>query len=127
MKICIAARFGEKDKVRDLYEKFQNKGHEIIVDWTIYKPAKPYGDNSDISRGYSVEDIDGARNCDIFVILTDEAGTGMYIELGAAIASNLEKGKPDIYAVGENNSCSMFYFHPSVRCVSSVEEIFELR
>ena len=126
MKIYIAARSGEKERVRDLYKKFRDKGHEIIADWTTRKPFKPYRDNLDISRSYSIEDINGAKNCDVFIILTDEAGTGMHTELGVAIALNLERGKPVIYAVGKNNSCSMFFFHPLVKRINSVEEIPEL-
>ncbi len=127
MKIYIAARFGEKERVQDLYKKFQDKGHEISIDWTTHKSIKPYEDHPGLACSYSVEDINGAKNCDVFIILTDEAGTGMYVELGIAIASNLERGKPDIYAVGEFNSRCMFYFYPSIKCVNSIEDVLKLR
>ena len=50
----------------------------------------------------------------------------MYVELGAAIASNLLTGKPKIYAAGEHNSRSMFYFHLSVERFSSAEDVLSV-
>lgn len=114
MKIYLAAKFDKKQEVRDLYERFKKMGHEITTDWTLHKSIRPYESNPETSRDYSIEDIDAARNCDVFILMTDEAGTGMYVELGAAISSNLEHGKPKIYVIGEHTSRSMFYFHPSV-------------
>ena len=56
-------------------------------------------------------------------MLSDEAGTGMYVELGAAIASYLERGKPEIFVIGPHNSRSMFYFHPAVQRVDNLEGV----
>ena len=125
MKIYLAARFDKKQEVQNLYERFQKLGHEIAADWTLHKPIKPYEDNPETAREYSIEDVDAARNCDVFILMTDEAGTGMYVELGAAISSNLEHGKPKIYAIGEHTSRSMFYFHPSVNRRRTIDEVLE--
>ncbi|MBS3175938.1 hypothetical protein J4457_01745 [Candidatus Woesearchaeota archaeon] len=115
----------KKQEVRDLYEQFKKLGHEIATDWTLHKPIKPYENNPEIAREYSVEDVDAARNCDVFILMTDEAGTGVYVELGAAISSNLEHGKPKIYVIGKHTSHSMFYFHPSVNRRKNINEVFE--
>ncbi len=125
MKIYIAARFGKKQEVRNLYELLKERGHEITLDWTTHEFIKPFEDNQEIAEKYSVEDIEGVRNSDVFILLTDEAGTGMYVELGAAIFSNIEFGKPKIYVIGEYTSRSMFYFHPSVNRRKSIEEVLE--
>ncbi len=125
MKIYLAARFDKKQEVRNLYKRFQKLGHEIAADWTLHKSIKPYENNSEIAREYSAEDVDAARNCDIFILITDEAGTGMYVELGAAISSNLEHRKPKIYVIGEHTSRSMFYFHPSVNRRKTIDEVLE--
>ncbi len=125
MKVYIAARFNKKQEVRHLYSKFKKLGHEIAADWTLHKLIKPYENNVKIAREYSVEDINAVRNCDVFILLSDEAGTGMYVELGAAISSNLEHGKPKIYVVGDHISRSMFYFHPSVNRRKTIDEVLE--
>jgi len=125
MKIYIAARFDKKQEIQNLHKRLQKLGHEITDDWTLHKQAKPYNKNMDISRKYSVEGINAARNCDVFIILSDEAGTGMYVELGAAISSNLEHGKPNIYVVGGYTSRSMFYFHPSINRRKTIDEVLK--
>lgn len=125
MKFYIAARFGLKDEVRSMYKVLQEKGHGVIADWTEHKPIKPYGENPSLSRDYSIEDIDAVTNCDVFVIVSDEAGTGMYVELGAAIASNLKNGRPKIYVIGGNTDRVMFYFHPSVIKKATFEEVLK--
>ena len=125
MKIYLVARFDKKQEVRDLYERFQKLGHEIVADWTLHKSIKPYENNPEIAREYSIEAFSAARNCDVFILMTDRAGTGMYVELGAAISSNLEHGKPKIYVIGRHTSRSMFYFHPSVNRRKTIDEVLE--
>ena len=125
MKFYIAARFGLKDEVREVYKTLENKGHEIMADWTEHKPVKPYADNQEVSQEYSVEDIDAAMSCDVFILISSDAGTGMYIELGAAIANNIKTGTPKIYVIGEHTGRSMFYFHPSVMRKNTLAEVFE--
>jgi len=126
MKFYIAARFALKDLVREIYRKIQERGHEVIGDWTVHKETKPYDQNLELAREYAIEDIDSARNCDCLVLVSDSAGTGMYAELGVAISSYLERGKPMIYVIGDNRARSMFFFHPSVnRKFSIIEEILD--
>lgn len=43
MKFYIASRFEMKDLILETYEQIKKLGHEIIYDWTIHKPIKPYG------------------------------------------------------------------------------------
>jgi len=125
MKFYVAARFGLKDQVGGIYKTLQDKEHEIIADWTEHKPIKPYDENQNLSRDYSVEDVDAAMNCDVFIFISSDAGTGMYVELGAAIANNIKSGSPKIYVIGEHTARSMFYFHPSVIRKNTLEEVFE--
>ena len=123
MKFYIAARWSLKQKVRAIHKSLKRIGHEVVGDWTLHKPIKPYDQNKILSKQYSIEDIQGVRDCDIFLLLSSENGTGMYIELGAAILSHLEHGKPKIYIIGNYNSRSMFYFHPSVNRRKNLDEV----
>ncbi|MBI4094684.1 MAG: hypothetical protein HY435_00625 [Candidatus Liptonbacteria bacterium] len=121
--IYIAARFGEKDNVREIYERFTEKGHRVVGDWTNHKPIKPYQEHGELAREYAIEDIEAAANCDVFILLSSEAGTGMYIELGAAMAQKIAYGKPEIYVVGKHLNRSMFYFHPTVNRRQNIDEV----
>lgn len=122
-KVYIAARFGKKDEVKRIQKLFSEKGYETVGDWTSHKPIKPYDENQEMARQYALEDIEAAAHSDVFVLLSDDAGTGMYIELGAAISNNLKFGKPWVYVVGDYTERSMFYFHPSVNRRRTIEEI----
>lgn len=124
MKVYVAARYFDKDKVRSVYEKFQELGYEVPTDWTQYEALKPYNNNPEKTQDCSVDFILSARDCDVFVLLcNEEVGAGMHVELGVAISSQLEGGKPRIYVVGECNTDSMFYFHPSVERRANIEDV----
>lgn len=115
MKFYIAAKFEEKEKVKKINKILRNLGHTVTCDWTLHKPIKPYAENPELSKAYADEEIEGIKNCDVFIQLSrKEGGTGMFVELGAAIILNSLYGKPLIYAVGKHNTRSTFYFHPSV-------------
>ena len=123
MKFYIAARFDKKVEVNKLYELLKNKGHEITCDWTLHKTIKPYDENQDLAKNYSIEDILGVKDSDVFILLGDKAGTGMYVELGAAIFSNIILNRPKIYIIGEYIARSMFFYHPFVNRRKNVEEV----
>jgi len=123
MKIYVATKFQEKEKALGIIKELKELGHEISCDWTTHKSIKPYQNNQELAKRYSQEDINGVLNCDIFIlIIDDELGGGMNIELGAAIASNLKSGKPKIYVIGKYEK-SMFAFHPSVKIRNSVKKV----
>jgi nucleoside 2-deoxyribosyltransferase len=125
MKIYLAARFDRKDEVRELYNQLIEQGHEITYDWTTHKMIKPYHENQEIAHEYSSNDMEGVKNCDIFILITADGGTGTFIELGAAILSNIKHNKPEIFVIGEHNTKSIFYFHPSVKRKNTVQEVLD--
>lgn len=126
MKIYVAARFFEKEKVREIYSQLEKMGHTIIADWTKHKNSKPYDKNPDICREYSIEDFNGVKNCDVFIFLTSkETGSGSSVELGSAIALYETGRKPKIYIVGKDLGYNVFYFHPSVNIKKNMSEVYK--
>ena len=124
----IASRFALKNKVRKIYSELEKIGYSVYGDWTQHKPVKPYEKHPRLSRDYSVQDIDRARKSDLFILISDRAGTGMHTELGASIDHYLEFRKPLIYVIGKYLNASMFFFHPAVRRRKTIEEVIkELR
>ncbi len=65
--------------------------------------------------------MDGSRRCDIFILITDESGAGMYTELGAALTSKRTK----IYVIGNYLDRSVFFFHPKVKRFETINEVLE--
>jgi len=126
MKIYVASKFENKEKVLEIYEKLRKNGHEITVYWTRTQAKKPYGKNSETAKKYSERDINGVKNADVFILLTTEVpGKGRFIELGAAMILNLLSGKPKIFAIGGYNTESIFFFHPVVNRVDSIEDVIQ--
>ncbi len=126
MKIYVAGRMSERDEVKRIYALLKKSGHEISVDWTWHKNIKPYDKNSKVARDYSIEDMDGVIDCDIFILLTSESpGSGSAGELGAAILSQIKLGKPKIYVVGQYMGNNFFYFHPTVVRRNTIDEVLK--
>lgn len=70
MKIYVAAKFEEKQLVKEVQAALVKAGHTITHDWTN-KPAT---------------DLNGVREADLLVLLLPPAGGESMIELGAALA-----------------------------------------
>lgn len=126
MTIYIAASFSMKEEVRVLYKQVKERGHTITVDWTNHIPTQPKENEADraVAQQYAVEDVEGIRNADVFLLFTDgPVGTGRYMEFGMALVAQLEKGAPVIYVIGEANADSIFYYHPSVKQRNTLDEV----
>jgi|AntRauTorckE6833_2_1112554.scaffolds.fasta_scaffold06858_3 nucleoside 2-deoxyribosyltransferase len=125
MKFYVAGRLKQIDKVKEIQNFIKERGHHIIEDWTIHLPPKPYDDDIEKSAKYAELDIKSAMESDVFVLLTDDTGAGMYTELGAAIANKIHKGKPNVYVIGDYLRRSMFFFHPEVKRKENISNVFE--
>lgn len=122
-KVYVASRYAKKFEVREIYKKLEDMGFEIARDWTLFDPVRPFHLEQESARDHSVKDIDAVANSDVFIILSDEAGTGMYVELGAAILSNIKFGRPKIFVVGPHNTNVMFYFHNVISRKDNIDEV----
>ena len=126
MKFYVAAFVGEKERVRRIHHRLRELGHEITVDWTAHpgvfgKDREKYPERV---RGIAIRDMNGVRDCDVFVLLSEPAdGRAKYVELGAAIMSYLEKGKPMVYVLGQGTHLSVFFYHPAVKRVRTLDEV----
>lgn len=110
--IYVATRWERKLEVRSVYELAKMYGLEPSHDWTVYD------DQLTAERAIRAEeDISGVMECSVFLLLSDDGGTGMYVELRVALAANALLGHPAIYIVGRYNDRSIFFHHPSVKQV----------
>ena len=126
MRFYVASCITNKDQVRDLFHSLEQAGHSVTVDWTETDtvPERDRNNEVDHIRAIAKRDFDGILNCDGFILLSDPSeGRSMYVELGLAIALHASTGKPSVFVLGEANDQSVFYYHPAVRRVASVEEI----
>ena len=134
MKVFVSGQIGDIDNVRVVQDALRQVGHEITHDWTrneagdkmlIGRQAKL--DNPEETAKRAVFDINGVLDADAYVICTnnESQGKGMYVELGTAIAMAESRKGLKIYLLGEMNHMTIFYLHPKVGRVESVEALLE--
>lgn len=125
MKFYIASRVKNKKLVKNIHKKLTDCGHKVLSNWVDIKDIIPYEANVDASKRFAAKCIKNSSNCDVFVLVSDETGAGMYTELGAALLANIIYNKPKIYIIGDYLNRSMFFFHPKVRKFKSIDEVLE--
>lgn len=121
MKFYVAARFSDKNKVKEINKLILDKGYKLSGDWTDHVKTDSYEKQIERSRKYAIEDVDAVINCDVFVLLLNEkGGTGSSTELGIALALNKK-----IYAIGDHIGNNMFNFHPLVNQRNTIEDVLK--
>lgn len=127
LKFYVAARFNRKEDVRKIRQRLESLGHELSFDWTGSEVDIPYKDNEKKATLEAVKDINGVKNCDVFVLLTgndeNDTGKGLFVGLGAGIISNLLMKRPMIYVIEPMNTKSVFFYHASVIRLHCFEEV----
>lgn len=104
MRVYVAAKFEDKERVRALYAKLRAAGHEITHDWTFETEEGMSGERLEhYLRDCAEDDLEGVSTADIFLMYPHEQGKGEYVELGAALVF----GKP-IVTIGPQTSCIFF-------------------
>jgi len=76
------------------------------------------------ARTYAENEIKAILDSDVFVYLTHERGTTLHMKFGAALGKCQSGGDIKIYAVGEHNNRSPWYFNPMVKRVATIDEVF---
>jgi len=118
MKWYFASRTRHQETISKIYQTLRNKGHTVVFDWTQLKIVKPYEEHS--CKAIAEDISTSIPNADIFVLISDAAGTDMFVELGIALAH-----KKKIYVVGEHNKRSLMHFHPSIIHVDTIKEVLD--
>jgi hypothetical protein len=119
MKFYISAKWEQKEVVSKIIEMVVSNGHKVLVDWTKRAYARSYEDEKENSKNFAQEELKAILESDVFIHLSDGGGKGKYIDLGIALAGNLNNKKPKIFVVGEKANESQFYFHPNIKRISS--------
>jgi hypothetical protein len=113
-----------KETIDKITNFLKSQNHEIVYEWSKLDSLKPYNENSNRTSSIANEISLSLKNVDIFVLITDEAGTDMFIELGIVIGRWLDNNKIKIYAVGKFNDRSLMHFHPAIKRVNKLSDIF---
>jgi hypothetical protein len=125
MKFYIASRVKNRELVKQIHTKLTEIGHEVLSDWVDERNIIPYEEHVEASEVRALQCVKYSSDCDVFVLVSDESGAGMYTELGIALASSLAGKKPKIYVIGDYLNRSVFFFHPHIKRFKAIEEVLE--
>lgn len=124
MKVYVAAKFNDKERVKAVYDQLKQAGHIITHEWVHNKQSYPFSHDPLFTAHCAAQDIEGVRSADVFILLSNaEPSMGASAELGAAIATFLEFKKPYIYVVGPHFDTNFCFYHPAVIRKDSVEDV----
>jgi len=126
MKWYFASRMRHKEAIDKIVNFLKSQNHEVAYEWPKLGSIKPYKENSKRSSLVAKEISISLKDVDIFVLITDEAGTDMFIELGIVIGRWLDNNKTKIYAVGKFNDRSLMHFHPAIKRVDKLSDVFSI-
>ncbi len=120
MKFFVSGKVGVERDVRAAMKALKDAGHEITFDWTKIDQLRPYDENAEASREAALKESCGVEDADVLIILANDRGVGMYVELGIAIGSGIP-----VRVVTDVESRTMFFHHPLVKKVDSLEQILK--
>jgi hypothetical protein len=126
MKWYIASRKKDAHLVENISKTLELKNQQISYKWIEQKSLKPYGDNSVECKKIAYEISSSIQDSNVFVLISDEQGTDMFVELGIAISSFEHSSLPRIYIIGEHNKRSLMHFHSSIKHCDSINQVLEL-
>lgn len=117
----VAGSSGKGDDIKTTIQILKDRGYEISFDWTVHPTVKPYQEHETQAREFAKSALDGAKECDVFLLFPEqEGGTTQFAELGAAIFSPRVKG---VFVIGPHNGRSLAFFHPRVERVQALEDV----
>lgn len=126
MKFFVTGRSSRVDEVERVFESIKRIGHEIVLDWTSFPMIKPYADNPIKASDFAQAQINGILEAEVYILLAHEDGTGVFAELGAALAVSQLQGNLKIFAIAESIPPAMFHYHPLITWVKNLDEVFDI-
>jgi hypothetical protein len=126
MKWYFASRMRHKDSINRVIDFLKSHGHSIAYEWSKSGSLKPYQENADQAAMVAGDIGEALKEVDVFVLIADAAGTDMFIELGMAIGRWQSDNTTKIYVVGDNNNRSLMHFHPAIKRLDTLRDVFAL-
>lgn len=124
MKIYVSGPVSDTHTVREVQDAVVAAGHELTLNWSAdVSFCQGYASQLERSARMAQEELDAVLAADaVLVVASRHDGRGMFVELGAALAQASRGELDHVVLVGEIHHESVFYFHPLVQHVASVED-----
>lgn len=132
LNLYVAGRFKDYARVRDVIDTLISAGHIITHDWTRTNefdqdgnPVVPTGPGQSVdamtseqAMHYAKLDLMGVSDADAVVLMAEEGLYGALIEVGAALAQDVE-----VWIVGKMPRGSVFFEMNLVRRFDQIEDV----
>jgi nucleoside 2-deoxyribosyltransferase len=125
VKVYVAGHLTDSASVADAQRAVLAAGHEVTHDWSQdLEFTTDYASRPEQSRQIAEADLRGVMLADAVIVIASspEPGRGLFVELGAALARAEMGLLRHVVAVGTIVHESVFYYHPRVRRVETVQE-----
>ncbi|MDN5765506.1 MAG: hypothetical protein L0H96_06965 [Humibacillus sp.] len=126
MRIYVAGPVADTVTVQKVQDAVLAAGHELTLDWSAdVSFAEGFAGQIDRSARMAKEELDAVIAADaVLVVASQHDGRGMFVELGVALARASRGDLDHVVLIGEIHHESVFYFHPLVQRVPTVEDWF---
>ena len=126
MRIYVAGPVADTVTVQKVQDAVLAAGHELTLDWSAdVSFAEGFANQIDRSARMAGEELDAVIAADaVLVVASQHDGRGMFVELGVALARASRGDLDHVVLIGEIHHESVFYFHPLVQRVPTVEDWF---
>jgi hypothetical protein len=123
MRIYVSGPVADVVTVRQVQDAVLAAGHELTLDWSAdVSFAEDYASQADRSARMASEELDAVVEADaVLVVASEHDGRGMFVELGAALVRARAGDLDHVVLIGEIRHESVFYLHPLVQRVRTVE------
>lgn len=131
MRVYVAGRITELDKVREVQDGLRERGHEITHDWARAVPetalraggvGAAYLAVPDIDKlRYAVDNLSGVLRAEIVIAVCGLGWVGTYIEIGAAMG----RGTP-VVIIGTPERESVFWHLSLVQRIDNLSDLWPI-
>lgn len=132
-RIYLAGKLNDgESSISDFGEELEGRGHEITFKWwdpNLVKLPTPYHTNKKTSAPAAVSMVEAVESADTAVILFPTPTIlGAAVEFGIALSSINRSPEREILVVGYSPNAeefrqSVFYAHPAVIVLKSLEQV----
>ena len=124
MKIYVSGSVSDPFTVQQVQNAALAAGHELTLDWSAdVSFAEGYASQTERSARMAQDELDAVIAADaVLVVASQHDGRGMFVELGAALTRASRGELNHVVLIGEIHHESVFYFHPLVQRVPTVED-----
>ena len=125
MKVYVASTLTNAENVKKIYNILKENNIEIMYDWTSFNFTKNDLDNVDKIREVALNELCGAMDCDLLFMVAP-AKLGAHVELGAALASRILRGSPEIvFLTNDDIEFKTFYQFEHIHKFDKLEKAIE--